>query len=420
MGLKLGIDICDDYSQISYFDDETGTVKCISPAGTISQPRIQSVLCKKKGEDEWLIGQEAYRLALTGGGTMVDRLIKLVLKGGTATIDGTKFTSGQILRRYIKKLIELALATTGETVVDALVITVQELSATLNDALIKAAEGAGVSRAKVSIYSHCETMLYYLLSQDSNIYSNLVSVFDLRDDGLFYYEMKVVRGRKPLLVTADHDKLPEGFSLDVLSSDSGKKLADTILSACAERMLSGKLVSSVCLTGKGLASVDFCPEFIKYICNKRRVFQAESLFADGGAFAAADKLRLETAYPCLFSCEGRISSTVSVYALYGGRREQIVLAQAGANWYESKTVVDFVLDDVQTMELSVSPAASTHVETITIDLDELPKRPNKTTKIELSISFTNEKTMTVRIKDLGFGELFPSSDKVIRMDFLLP
>ncbi|MBQ0026122.1 MAG: hypothetical protein KBS79_01945, partial [Lachnospiraceae bacterium] len=108
------------------------------------------------------------------------------------------------------------------------------------------------------------------------------------------------------------------------------------------------------------------------------------------------------------------------YTIFKGRREQIILAQAGMNWYEAKTVVEFILDDVTNIELSVTPAASTRVETINIDVSDLPKRPNKTTRVEMSVSFTSETRMTVRIKDKGFGELFPASDMVIRNDYIIP
>ncbi|MFR3754413.1 MAG: DUF5716 family protein [Enterocloster sp.] len=39
----------------------------------------------------------------------------------------------------------------------------------------------------------------------------------------------------------------------------------------------------------------------------------------------------------------------------------------------------------------------------------ISERPPKTTRIELKVAFTDEGTMTMSIRDKGFGELFPSS-----------
>ena len=134
---------------------------------------------------------------------------------------------------------------------------------------------------------------------------------------------------------------------------------------------------------------------------------------------AYDYLQEKTAYPFICTCEGRIASTVSLYAVYDGRKEQVVLASAGSNWYEAKARVEFILDDIRTLEMTVTPVGSQRVENISISLDELPARPNKTTRVEVILSFSSEKCMTVRVIDRGFGDLVPASGKVIRRDFII-
>ena len=89
-GLLLGIDLCDDYSQISCFRPLDMEPEPVALGDDTSSGLIPTVICKKKGEDVWYIGEEAYRLALFGGGTMVDKLVKLVRKEGYATIEGVR------------------------------------------------------------------------------------------------------------------------------------------------------------------------------------------------------------------------------------------------------------------------------------------------------------------------------------------
>ena len=43
-------------------------------------------------------------------------------------------------------------------------------------------------------------------------------------------------------------------------------------------------------------------------------------------------------------------------------------------------------------------------------MKDLPERPPKTTRLRLELEFVNSSHGKVRIKDLGFGELFPASD----------
>ena len=76
--LVLGLDLCDGYTQLSCWGREESWT-------------FPTVVCRKKEEDTWLIGEEAYARALMGDGIMVDKLLKMVLKDGTATIAGTKY-----------------------------------------------------------------------------------------------------------------------------------------------------------------------------------------------------------------------------------------------------------------------------------------------------------------------------------------
>ena len=45
-------------------------------------------------------------------------------------------------------------------------------------------------------------------------------------------------------------------------------------------------------------------------------------------------------------------------------------------------------------------------------LDGLPERPPKASRIRIEVSFTSGTTMKVRVTDLGFGDLYPTSHKV--------
>lgn len=65
------------------------------------------VVCKKKGKDEWLIGEEACRTALFNDGTTVDKLVKMIHDDKFATIEGVRYSAGELMRRYLEKLLLL-------------------------------------------------------------------------------------------------------------------------------------------------------------------------------------------------------------------------------------------------------------------------------------------------------------------------
>ena len=249
-GLILGIDICDDYTQISRFDPDKLDAYAVG-IGEEEEVLIPTMICKKKGEKNWLIGEEAYRSALFGAGSMVDKLVKLASRGGTATIEGVVYTAREMLKMYLERILEIPAQKTGEKGILSLVYTLRETDPKVMDMLMQVSEEIGVSRERVHILNHTEAFLFYVLSQKRDLWSNMVCAFDLVDHGLHYYEFSVTRGRKPQVVEAAHEELEEGFSLEILETPAGERLADRILSTCAARLMNKKVISSVFLTGKG-------------------------------------------------------------------------------------------------------------------------------------------------------------------------
>ena len=417
MGLILGIDLCDDYSQVSWFDRQAMDAVQVGTSEREESCLIPSVVCRRKKADEWLIGADAYLLALDGEGTMVDKPVKLLEKNGTATIRRVKYTAKDIMRIFLEKLITLAKVRSGEDQVESLVITLQDTLPDVLDQLIEITDSLGIEREAVHIINHSEAFLFYVISQKKEIWTNETCLFDLSENGLYYYEFGVVRGRRPQLVHVACSALEEGFSLEILDTVSGEKTADKILTACASRLLAGKNITTVFLTGMGFERTDWPSEFLRTVCHKRRVFQGQNLFAKGAAFLAYDETLSATAYPYVCVCDGRISSTISMNVLHEGRQRQLIILAAGTNWYEAKAGVDLILEGENVLEFYVTPAVGQAQKRYEVDLSGLPARPVGTTRIQALFAFSDDRHVTVRVIDKGFGEFFPASDIMVRQDF---
>ncbi len=300
-----------------------------------------------------------------------------------------------------------------------LVITVPKISGRLLDLLVSCTDRLRIPRERVHIISHTEAFLYYVLSQKREVWNNQVGMFDLSEDFLCYYEMKVQRGLRQVVVMADREKLDEGFDLDILNTPSGAKLADKILCSCGERFLQRKLFSSVFLTGKGFESQDWAKDFMKMVCTRRKVYTDQALYVQGAAYKAADLERDKTSYPYVFICDGRLDTTVSVKITRRDQEELLVLAAAGDNWYEARSSLEFILDHQQYIEFVITPADPKRRKTVKLTLEGFPERDDKTLRVLVETAFLDENTMSVTVKDMGFGEFYPSTGAVIRQEVML-
>lgn len=405
-GLAVGIDLCDTYTQINGSDEEKTWT-------------IPTVICCNKNTDEWYIGEDAYAHTLKGDGIIVDKLVKLVLKEGTATLKGVCYEAKELLRLFLEQVLALPKKEYGIQEIRQLVVAVPKLETRLIGTLKECAAQLGIGEKQVHIISHPESFTYYILSQKKEIWSGAVGMFDLSEERLRYYEMKVQRGLKKSTVVAEYEELEEGFNLDILSTPQGARLADRILCSCAERMMQKKGYSSIFLTGKGFESRDWAEDFMKLICTSRRVYLEDAMFAKGAAYKAVDYLHERTSYPFTCICEGRLKATVSMNVIHKGQETSVQLAAAGDNWYDRVAVLDVIPDHQKTVDFVVTPLDSRKKKLVSIPLEGFPERPERTTRVHIQVKFLDENTMDVRLKDQGFGELFPSSGVQIRQEVML-
>lgn len=405
-GLIIGLDLCDSYTRIC----------CHGRENTWYMP---TVICRKKNEETWCIGEEAYACTLEGEGILVDKLIKMVIKEGTATLGGIKYEGLELLKIYLKHILKLPREEFFCDEVKELVFTMEKVNGKLMDALMYCADYLNIPRERVHIISHTESFVYYTLSQKKEVWSNQVCVFDLSKDSFHYHELKVQRGLRKMVVVAEDEALEESFNLDILDTPSGGRLADKILGSCAERLLQKKLFSSVFLTGKGFERYDWAADSMKILCSRRKVYMEPELFARGAAFKGMDYLEEKSPYPFTCICEGRLHSTVSMRVMHKERESQLLMASAGDNWYESKSSVDLIVDDQDYIEFMVTPMNPKQKRLVKIPLEGFPSRPNRTTRVGISIGFLDEKTMAVVMKDKGFGELFTATNAVVRQEVML-
>ena len=191
MGLILGIDLCDSFSQISVYSPEKRAPEPLLLGGSESNGMISTTLCKVRGADRWLIGTEAYQRALMGEGTMVDKLVKILTRGTSATIEGVQYSAVDLMAAFIGQLIRLPKIVYKEEEIESIAFGLRQLDPDLLDRLTEACDICGLERSRVRFLSHTECFAYYVANQPKELWPNVVSAFDLNDAGLDYFEMKM-------------------------------------------------------------------------------------------------------------------------------------------------------------------------------------------------------------------------------------
>ncbi len=435
MSLYIGIALNDELTDIAV-------------NGDCQQDSVPTAVCKVKGQDSWLVGEEAYQTALKGKGSLVDKLAALLRKEGTATIEGKCYSAEELLGHFFRELLhqqlealvaestdtdamnaasasdKAAAENTTEAATDeastekipvladitTLVLSVRNPEPKLLDCLKKVLQDLGIP--KVYVISHTECFVHFVLHQDRNLYNRTVGMFELGNQSLHYYELVVSRGSRRY-VRAGAEAREEAFNLDILNSPAGEKIADRILTSLAERNLEGKSYSAVLLSGKGFESTEFAPDFMHTICQRRRVCIEPRLIAIGAALRARD-IAEEKPDEYIILCDTRVLCDVSVEARKNEHEEHLLLAKAGEEWADKKRSAELILDGQNYVDFQVTAlAGQKRPLQFRMLLEGFPERENRTTRIRIETAFLAQEKLQIVVRDEGFGDLFPKTDAMV-------
>ena len=393
----LGIALSDISTNLIFYPDDEALT-------------FPTVISKKKGEDAWVVGEDAYALALDGKGIITDKLLKLTRKDGIATIDGTRYEGKEILKIYFREIINAGMEKLYKEKPEEVVVAMSGLEEDIVGDIREAFVGLGYQPNHIHIISKEESFIYFVLSLKKDIWNNKVGMYDLSDVSLTYYEMLVNRNSRKLLVNAESENMDEAFNLQILNNPSGAKLADKILTSVAEKVMDKKKFSSIFLTGQVFAEHEWADGFISYLCSRGKVYLDTNIFAKGAAFKGVDLASENSIYNLTALCEGRLKSDVCINVENNGKDGKIYLAKAGDFWDETDTELLMIPDEKEVIDISVVGVDGKVKKNIPIVLDFLPKRPIKTRRFYFRTKFRDDKIMDVEIEDAGFGDMYPPTD----------
>lgn len=419
--LILGFDLCDDVTKISQYRSDNMNPADIGFPQAEGRTMIQTALGRRKDCEEWLIGKDAYQLVLEGQGSVVDHLITLIGQGESVVAGDKRYRPETLLQIFIGKLLETVYESTGCREVAKLVFTLEKTDPVVMDHITQCMDGLGISREKISIISHTEAYLYYILSQSKAMFDSRAVLLDWSGTSLYCYELSLTRGVSPNIVRTSRQLLETNLSPDGLEGETHRKMVDATIRHHVEKLIGHRSVSAFFVSGKPMETCkEWGSSFLSAALNagrsKKVVYYESNIFSKGAAIVANNDLRGKSPYPYTIICEGRVPVTIWIETVCKGSKKELPLIREGTNWYECRSTTDLLLDDINYIRLKIRRTGEKLTLFENISLEAFPKRPNKTTRVRLIISFTSEHVAMVRVQDLGFGEFFPSSGIVVKKE----
>lgn len=405
--IVVGLDFGKESAQISYFHNGMKEPETVSAFMGREDYAIPMELCRQREKNRWAYGEEARRAVLKGEGVLITNLLQNAIEGNTLEVDGDTYTAMQLLVIFIRKMWNGCLQNLGNRQVSACMVSVEEATGAFIDLMEEASEFLPIERERLFIQNHGESFYYYALFQNQMEKRPALPALLLEEweGNLSYIRLSYGNGvarveRKKETIT------PYG---QFISTNEAEK--DHMFYNLIREELEAHPAALIYLIGAFFEG-DWMKESLQYICKGRRVFLGSNLYSKGCAFGAYARVS-GWQEPYLYLGEDRLQRDIGLRMNDG----VLKLAKIGQPWYEADCKIELVLEETYALEFEIKDVDGKVSSQPILALEGLPVRRSFVTAVELELFFEEPGSCQLEVRDIGFGEITPSSERQWSMTF---
>lgn len=412
--IYIGLDLCKKNLQLSFFREDMQEPESIYQMNNSETYQLPNVMFYSLDEKKWYVGNSVGAVRFKEKGTIVEDVVDNIDSGEPVVVDGNSYTYADLLLILLKTHIEEFLARSQEYQLMGMTVTIEHYHPVVYQVLEKMRDELGLTQDTFYIMSHENAFFQYVMNQDEKLRTNSVAMFEYGTEGMEYYRIDKKHQGNTVLFNLIHQDMKEDMTYTMLFQDVEE--LDKHFAELAKVKMRETYISTVYLTGPGFND-KWIEEATKVLCDGRRVFMGQNIYTKGacyharfGAYEADGKSVLNTESTIPFDigvCVGNVD----------GRNHFHPIAVGGREWYNMNGKVTLFLDDTNRIEMMYKDKVSKELQREIIEIHGLPKRPPKTTKISLEVELYDEKMGAIVIRDVGFGRIYPTTNKIYRKEF---
>lgn len=258
---------------------------------------------------------------------------------------------------------------------------------------------AGFLGEKLQLMGEPESVVHFVMHQTNDIWQHQVWLLEFGREEVRATGIQVNKRTTPMVVKVEE---PEYWDMGSAQEESRD---ERLLQYIKERF-GKKHISAVFLTGTDLNRAEY-GKSREELCFRRRVFLGDLIHARGACMAAGEENGKRT---YLFLSEQTLLYNVGIKSSQGGEEGVYTIVSAGLNWYEAKGSCEVILLDEPLLEFSFQSMLGKEAVRAGMLLTDLPRRPGRTCRLLVEVCFPSPVQCEIKVTDLGFGELYPSSD----------
>lgn len=394
----LGIELNDSYAMVSYMQPNMEEPETVSTIAGSENYRIPTLLARRKNVGMWYYGEDAGRMAKTSEVICVDSLLRRAAASEVITIAKESYDAVDLLALFIKKVIELPQKLGNTSHVTGIVLTVDHLTKELIGIFRHVAELLGLSQETFAVIDDKESFYAFAMNQEKSLWMHDVFLFSCGKNAVSSYDLSRDMHTKPQMITIHATGAQE------LGEEKDEAFARLLTNCFANRP-----VSSVYLVGDGFDG-EWMKQSLAVLCRGRRAFLGQNLFSKGACYMARIREMGEN-WPFIYMGENEMKFNLNLSVVEKEKKKVLNLVSAGKNWFEIKNTCEVILSGTPQVEFLKQLPSSSTPQIQTVEIEDLPVRPDRTTRLRITASPVANDKIEVEIRDLGFGEFFPATGR---------
>lgn len=382
--LLVGYDLCDDRAQLAVYDAEKMEPLVIGET--------------EDNPNGWI--ETAVELE---DGTRYDDFLRKIRLEEELEVS----TPTNILAYFFRKTLSLTRKRYPGETIRQLVITVPDQTMAFTRTIYEALEVLGIGRDRALVIGHPQSFLYFSMYQKKDLWINDVGLFEYSSDALVYYQMKTDRRSHPMIVGCTQTDYSD--ALEMMGEDDAKNAS--VLESVVDGAIHKQVLSALYMTG-GRFEEEWTDPVLKKLCVGRRLFKGSNLYVSGACYAAKELGETARLSDYLLVNDEMILDTLQMSVYTDAKEELLVLAKAGTPWYQVDKGVDIIPDGDTSISIQSKNIFTKQEQSFEIPLEPVLGKLERQCRLSLRVRFADPVTCIVTVKDQGFGELFPTSNRI--------
>lgn len=406
-GILVGMDICEDFVQLTYYDNALLSAESVSREEGEEQYLIPSRLAYRKRKNDWIIGDDLDKEAPEDI-VEIKNFFKTITSGGKVKFLEGSYEAPKLLQKFVEAALKILNTYYPFKEIESMGITFPSVTKEMSVLVASALKELGFTREKYILLSHDEAFLYYTISRDSELWTNDTALFELEEDGLHFRILSIDKNSIPMTASINRKEKTDKLTKSMISLN--KNESGNLFHTLSLMALENSVVSTIYAVGRGFID-NWGDGTLRKLSPGRRVFRGQNLYAKGACIAARERT-LNEPNEVVFLGEDMTVAGISIMAVKDGRKREITLLNPGIKWYEAETEIDVIIKGEDELSIRFKDFTTNKEEQRFISFSEKNGAELGVTRIRLSLRFNGKNTCIVKAADLGFGSFVPTTNRV--------